>query len=44
MYETIKKSIDLLLTRMKGTEPLPLDDAKWLANAVETIIEDVSND
>lgn len=42
MYEVLKTSIQLLTERMKSKAPLTIDEANWLSQAVETIIEDAN--
>lgn len=40
IYETIKRSIELLSERKNSGQNLSVDDAKWLKDAVEVIIAD----
>lgn len=40
MYKTIKRAIELLSARSTNEQPLSIEDAKWLKDAVDVIIED----
>lgn len=40
MYETIKKTIEMLSEQSKEPRPLTVDEAAWFRNAIDIIIED----
>ena len=42
IYETLKTSVELLSERIKSNKPLTVQQAEWLANAVEVIIQDAN--
>ena len=42
IYETLKTGIELLSERVKSKSPLTLEEANWLQNAAEVIIEDAN--
>lgn len=42
MYEVLKTSIELIAERMRSKAPLTIDEATWLTQAAETIIEDAN--
>ena len=42
MYEILKSSIEILSDRMNTKQPLTTEQAVWLSNAIEIIIEDAN--
>jgi hypothetical protein len=42
MYEVLKTSIELLTERINTKKALTIDEAAWLQNAVEIIVEDAN--